>query len=137
MLIIILFLRPYLYQLHHSNWVEEVKATESVLPVGGAGDVTDRQRGRVTGKDGVPKERNQHISQTSVNKAEMCPFIAIINFPFRVVLNLLYLKHGHYKEGMQCLGVMPVGVHYAHYCHLVATAGYCLWTMASLQAIGV
>lgn len=58
MLIIILFLRPYLYQLHHSNWVEEVKATESVLPVGGAGDVTDRQRGRVTGKDGVPKERN-------------------------------------------------------------------------------
>lgn len=89
MLIIILFLRPYLYQLHHSNWVEEVKATESVLPVGGAGDVTDRQRGRVTGKDGVPKERNQHISQTSVNKAEMCPFIAIINFPFTVVLNLL------------------------------------------------
>lgn len=67
----ILFLRPYLYQLHHSNWVEEVKATESVLPVGGAGNVTDRQRGCVTGKDGVPKERNQHISQTSVDKAEI------------------------------------------------------------------
>lgn len=71
-LIMILFLRPYLYQLHHSNWVEEVKATESVLPVGGAGDVTDRQRGRVTGKDCVPKERNQHISQTPVDKAEIC-----------------------------------------------------------------
>lgn len=70
-LIMILFLRPYLYQLHHSNWVEEVKATESVLPVGGAGDVTDRQRGCVTGKDGVPKERNQHVSQTSVDKAEI------------------------------------------------------------------
>lgn len=43
----------YLYKLHHRDWVEEVKASESVQPVGGAGDVRDGQGGCVAGKDGV------------------------------------------------------------------------------------
>lgn len=45
----------YLYQLHHRDWVEEMKATESVQPVGGAGDLGNGQRGCVAGKDGVSK----------------------------------------------------------------------------------
>lgn len=44
-----------LYKLHHRDWVEEVKAAESVQSVGGAGDVRDGQGGCVAGKDGVSK----------------------------------------------------------------------------------
>lgn len=47
-----------LYKLHHRDWVEEVKAAESVQPVGGAGDVRDGQGGCVAGKDGVSTTDN-------------------------------------------------------------------------------
>lgn len=51
----------YLHKLHHRHWVEKVKATESVQPVGRAGNVSDGQGGRVAGKDGMstthPAER--------------------------------------------------------------------------------
>lgn len=48
-------LGPYLYKLHHRDWVEEVKAPKSVQSVGGAGYVRDAQGGCVAGKDGVSK----------------------------------------------------------------------------------
>ena len=46
---------PYLYEPHHRDGVEEVKSSESVQPAGGAGDVSDGERGGVAGKDGVSK----------------------------------------------------------------------------------
>lgn len=51
------FLGLHLYELHHGDWVEEVKTSESVEPVGGAGDIRDGQGGCVAGKDGVSKTK--------------------------------------------------------------------------------
>lgn len=50
----------YLYELHHWDGVEEVKAAKSVQSVGGAGDVSDGQGGRVAGKDGVSNANHAH-----------------------------------------------------------------------------
>lgn len=50
----------YLHKLHHGDRVEEVKATKSVQPVGGAGNVSDGQRGRVAGKYCVSRKNTAH-----------------------------------------------------------------------------
>lgn len=54
---------PYLYELHHRDWVEEMEAAESVQSVGGAGYVGDGQGGCVAGKDGVSKTGNTAKAQ--------------------------------------------------------------------------
>lgn len=61
----------HLYELHHGDGVEEVKAPEAVQPAGGAGDVGDGQRGRVAGEDRVPaagRHRNVIFLKTPKNK---------------------------------------------------------------------
>lgn len=74
------FIFFYLYKLHHRDWVEEVKATESVQPVGGAGDVSDGQGGCVAGKDGVSTTHNAEKQMLYIiwraihNKSRRVPF---------------------------------------------------------------
>lgn len=91
--------RTYLYELHHGDWVEEVKAGEAVQPAGGAGDVRDGQGGSVAGKDGVSEEPSGAAKADAIDKTQHRQRLIILAIvPVRTFHLVLFYKSHQMKR---------------------------------------